>query len=82
MSAGLRPALLPTVASLLAVASPLAVAYKIVERTDVVRNAPIRWLQSSLRRDCADLDLTPDGLVRVPHALPPVSFDLYVGDMI
>ena len=37
---------------------------------------------SSLRRDCVEPDLTLGGLVRVPHAPPPVSFDLYVGGMI
>ena len=37
---------------------------------------------SSLRRDRAESDLTLCRLVRVPHAPPPVFFDLYVGKMI
>ena len=37
---------------------------------------------SSLRRDRAESDLTLCRLVRVPHAPPPVFFDLYVGEMI
>ena len=37
---------------------------------------------SSLRRDRAESDLTLYRLVRVPHAPPPVFFDLYVGEMI
>ena len=36
----------------------------------------------SLRRDCAETDLTSGELVRVPHAPPLVCLDLYVGDMI
>ena len=39
-------------------------------------------VMGSLRRDCAELDLTPDGLVRVLHAPPLICFDLYVGGMI
>ena len=37
---------------------------------------------SSLRRDCADPDLTLGELVHILHAPPLVCFDLYVGDMI
>ena len=36
----------------------------------------------SLRRDCAEPNLTLGGLVRVLHAPPLVCFDLYVVGMI
>ena len=53
------------------------------EKLFLVKNTTIYWFfLSSLRRDCVKLDLTLGGLVRVPHAPPPVSFDLYVGGMI
>ena len=60
----------------------LAQAKKRAKKTARGQEYNPKAVLGSLRRDCVELDLTSGGLVRVPHAPPPVSFDLYVGGMI